>query len=49
MQKSVDCTPPSPKSFCEVGYANFSQIFFATVRWYQWRFDLGWGWMHDAQ
>jgi len=26
------------RSFCEVGYAGFSQTFFATVRGYQWRF-----------
>jgi len=37
------------KSFCEVGYANFGQTFFATVRGYQWRFGQGWGCMHGAQ
>jgi len=29
----INCKP-----FCEVGYANFGQIFFATVRRCKWRF-----------
>jgi len=37
------------KSFCEVGCANFGQLFFATVREYQRRFGWGWGCMHHAQ
>jgi len=40
--------PPSAvkincKSFCEVGYANFSQTFFVTARGCQQRFGYGWG------